>query len=117
MTFDPSKPVQTRDGRPARIICTDRQHAFYSIIALVQADEGYEEICAFAHDGRYASISEDQIDLVNISHRRPFADVLIAWAEGRDVLYRLEPGRGPWLNWTSVAPPQIADGCEWRIKP
>ncbi len=23
--FNPDKPVETRDGRPARIICTDRQ--------------------------------------------------------------------------------------------
>jgi len=37
--FDPSKPVQTRDGLPARIICTDAKCDF-PIIGLITIMNG-----------------------------------------------------------------------------
>ena len=33
---DPSKRVVTRDGRNVRIVCTDRKHSRYPIVALVE---------------------------------------------------------------------------------
>lgn len=35
-SFELTKPVKTRDGRAARIICVDRDHDEYPIVALVQ---------------------------------------------------------------------------------
>lgn len=68
--FDPTKPVQTRDGRPARIICTDRKHWRDVIIALVSGENGEEYLCDFSEGGCYLSGQESEDDLVNIPARR-----------------------------------------------
>lgn len=74
--FDPTKPVQTRDGRKARIICTDKKSGVKDdtapiIVALVDHPTGIEEqpytysssgVC-FSH--RRAG----QNDLVNVPER------------------------------------------------
>lgn len=73
--FDPTKPVQTRDGRPARIICTDRNHIDGPIVALITAQtrghEGEELIQSFYENGYYRPypFSPHSIDLVNIPER------------------------------------------------
>lgn len=68
MTFDPTKPVRTRDGRPARIICVDRQNK-YPIVALV-TEAGQELVCLFTRAGKnYAIGPESDEDLVNIPQR------------------------------------------------
>ena len=33
---NPSRKIVTRDGRPVRIICTDKENAYYPIVALVK---------------------------------------------------------------------------------
>lgn len=68
--FDPTKPVQTRDGRPARIICTDREHVTDNIVALVSLDPRGEHVFEFRKDGHYLCNKEDVLDLVNIPERR-----------------------------------------------
>ena len=40
MTFDPTKPVQTRDGRKARIICTDLNNPAFRIVAVIDHPGG-----------------------------------------------------------------------------
>jgi hypothetical protein len=69
--FDPSKPVQTREGSPARIICTDRKfksldnYKDWPILALF--GNGPNEIVgAFMRDGRMFSTRDDPRDLVNV---------------------------------------------------
>lgn len=64
MTFDPTKPVQTRDGREARIICTDAK-GDYPIIALV----GPDEILRF-YDSGGKSYYYSENDLINIPEKR-----------------------------------------------
>lgn len=59
MTFDPTKPVQTRDGRKARIICMDAKHVDGEIIALVtypenHPHEGDEFVASFYKGGHWA---------------------------------------------------------------
>ena len=54
MTFDPTRPVQTRDGRPARIVATDRHcpGEDVSIVALVKDKTGTREnVLAYRRDG------------------------------------------------------------------
>lgn len=47
-------PVQTRDGKPARIICFDCQSKRFPIIALVsEATEGEETPISYTNDGLY----------------------------------------------------------------
>lgn len=58
-SFDPNKPVMTRDGRKARIICTNKKGA-HPIVALIGDVEG---VMCFTEDGKRA---EDSYSLVNI---------------------------------------------------
>ena len=70
--FDPTKPVQTRDGRSARIICTDRNHHKYTIVALVTNSEEEEEETAwfFTKEGVYYGDGYESFnDLVNVPVR------------------------------------------------
>lgn len=69
--FDPTKPVKTRDGRPARIICTDARNRVYPVIALVVTD-GNERPEMFTHRGKFYEglAGNDPKDLINIPVKR-----------------------------------------------
>ena len=47
------KPVCTRDGRKARIICFDLQDPEYDMVALILGKNGFESICTFNSNGRF----------------------------------------------------------------
>ena len=50
---NPSKKVVTRDGRNARIICTDAKND-YPIVALIETPNGRErQPCGYKKDGTY----------------------------------------------------------------
>lgn len=67
MAFDPTKPVQTRDGRPARIICTDRNTEInVPIIALVTDNSGREGIQCYDSEGHLYGSRESVTDLINV---------------------------------------------------
>ena len=60
---DPSRKVVTRDGRPVRIICTDRK-GDTPIIALVNdANDGQEYGYAFYSDGKFFRDGNEESDL------------------------------------------------------
>lgn len=65
--FDPKKPVETRDGKSARIICTDRIRDD-SIIALVLHSD-CERIRTYREDGSYFTDQESGLDLINITKK------------------------------------------------
>lgn len=77
--FDPTKPVQTRDGHPARIICTDREgpqnnlknNLNWPIIALVRKRSGCEMAVSYDASGRIggSQVREHRFDLVNVPER------------------------------------------------
>ena len=51
---NPDREVVTRDGRPARIICTDKCDTFGKlIIALIKCENGVENIHTYTSDGTY----------------------------------------------------------------
>jgi hypothetical protein len=66
--FDPSKPCRTRDGRKARVLCTDKQ-GDYPIVALVTGC-GSEDMYGFRADGRHGSVN-DPLNLVNDPPLKP----------------------------------------------
>lgn len=67
-SFDPTKPVQTRDGRKARIIATDAKLTDgRSIIALVERTNGGEMARYVYEDGSwFGSYVTDPSDLINV---------------------------------------------------
>ena len=79
-SFDPTRLVRTRDGRAARIVCTDAKgfggHEF--IIALVTDEYGWEDACSYRQDGRALEGQLTRHDLVN-SDTEPTG---FGWGEG-----------------------------------
>lgn len=67
--FDPTKPVQTRDGKPARILASDLRNPAYPIVAAIyQLDQ--EVAFTYAKNGRYLdSVVKDEMDLINIPEK------------------------------------------------
>jgi hypothetical protein len=65
MPFDPTKPVRTRDGESARIICMDRRRDDYPIVALIGDRDC---INTFSANGR-TETKERGSDLVNITKK------------------------------------------------
>ena len=68
--FDPTKPVQTRDGRKARIVCTDNIHHKFPIVGLITERCGEEVPNLFMSSGRYHNEDEEsRNDLINIPEK------------------------------------------------
>lgn len=98
MTFDPSKPVQTTVGEPARILCTDRKDVCgRSIVALVTS-RGVESTRTFMADGK--SASGHYSDLINVPERH------VRWVN----VYR----RGPIEELSAYSTRKYADGFSGR---
>lgn len=70
-TFDPNKPVQTRDGRKARILASDKKTDSFPIVALVEIlPEGKEATLHYTKDGKFDytdTLLRD--DLINIPEK------------------------------------------------
>ena len=60
---NPSKKVVTRDGRSARIVCTDRVLGAYRVLALVMEGSGIENSYSYKTNGQYYENSISGIDL------------------------------------------------------
>lgn len=68
MSFDPTKPVQTRDGHAARILCTDLKNRSTPIIAAITNYADIEEVVHRYSNGTQSidSAFETLKDLVNV---------------------------------------------------
>ena len=60
---NPSRKLVTRDGRNARIICTDMKSTTYPVVALREDGSGYEQIFTFSKNGEYAVNEPSRNDL------------------------------------------------------
>ncbi len=115
MTFDPTKPVQTRDGRKARILCTDLKtpDGYPLVVAVEYSDGEAESLRRYASDGSFSNRETmyRPEDLINTPQRHKHADVIIAWANGAKVEFREEAGR----EWMLIDVPSFSDHYEYRI--
>ena len=69
--FDPGKPVQTRGGDPARVVCTDgKGPEARTILALVATETGAECVKWMYADGQIYRERRSLSDLVNVPVRR-----------------------------------------------
>ena len=71
-SIDWTKPVKTRDGRPARIICTNKKSSCQlTIVALI--DNGSSEVMAdYGLNGKFRPIGHDEgHDLINVPEPKP----------------------------------------------
>ena len=61
---NPSRRLVTRDGRNARIVCTDKRDLNFPIVALIETIPGGEEVTySYIKDGKYYTACSDILDL------------------------------------------------------
>lgn len=71
MTFDPTKPVKTRDGHKARIVSDKAENHPYKYIAIITQDHGREYAATFSSEGNYDTlVGECGQDLINVPEKR-----------------------------------------------
>ena len=78
MAFDPTKPVQTRNGRKARIVCTDFKGS-RPILALVEdlCNTNLELTQVYNTDGTIGLALCEDLDLVNVPEKFEFLQYAI----------------------------------------
>lgn len=65
--FDVTKPVQTRDGRKARIVATGIKHKF-PIAAAIERNDSSEFVILTTINGRYIHDGvKSELDLINVN--------------------------------------------------
>ena len=68
--LDLTKPVRTRNGREARIVCTDVLDEFYPILVLItvenQKKNKFEYSVRVTPEGRFAIGTESDDDIINV---------------------------------------------------
>ncbi len=64
--FDPKKPVQTRDGKPVRIVCTDASGP-YPIVAIIEEQRG--DAYRYTAEGDLHLGHETGLDLLNVPEK------------------------------------------------
>ena len=60
---NPSRKVVTRDGRPVRILCTDRKSYNVEIVGLIMNDNGMESVFTWTQQGKEYINSDTSNDL------------------------------------------------------
>ena len=60
---NPSRKIMTREGKPARIICTDAKFEKYPLVALITKKDGREFIAIFDTLGKYHCKHDSYLDL------------------------------------------------------
>ena len=80
---NPKRKVITRDGRPVRIVCTDRAGlAAKPIVALITLPNGDEVIKTFWDNGIETAGSEDKNDLFFAPEKHEGWIVINKWPDG-----------------------------------
>lgn len=68
---NPSKKIVTRDGRSAKIICTDRKNLNHSIVALVKSKFAEEEnVVCYTKEGKIFNQVSNDADLFFVSEKK-----------------------------------------------
>ena len=80
---NPERKVVTRDGKPVRIICTDRKGLDVKpIVALITLPNGDEVIKTFWDNGIETAGSEDKNDLFFIPEKHEGWIIINKWPDG-----------------------------------
>lgn len=64
MEIELNKTYLTRDGRKARVICTDMVKGDFTCVVLVVRDDGVEHTATVTKEGKYGITYDSDLDLV-----------------------------------------------------
>ncbi len=105
--LDLTKPVQTRDGRPVRILCTNRQHhAMGAVVGLITDGKGEETVASWDHDGTSSFRDGTSSALINVPATRRVRVMLYKTPAG-ELWARDMPMQSDTRTWELVAVKEV----------
>ena len=111
---NPSKKVVTREGKPARIICTDAKFEKYPLVALITKEDGREFIAIFDTLGKYHCKHDSYLDLFFASKKHEGWINLyksgISWSLGTSIWQTEEEAK----KWVGAADYATTIKIEWE---
>ena len=111
---NPSKKVVTREGKPARIICTDAKFEKYPLVALITKKDGQEFIAIFDTLGKYHCRHYSYLDLFFASEKHEGWINLyksgISWSLGTNIWQTEEEAK----KWVGAADYATTIKIEWE---
>ena len=60
---NPSRKIVTREGKPARIVCTDAKFEKYQVLALITKKDGQEMLATLETSGKFRSGYNSHLEL------------------------------------------------------
>ena len=112
--INPSKKVVTREGKPARIICTDAKFEKYPLVALITKKDGQEFIAIFDTLGKYHCKHYSYLDLFFASEKHEGWINLyksgISWSLGTSIWQTEEEAK----KWVGAADYATTIKIEWE---
>lgn len=112
--IDFTKPVQTRDGKPVRILCTDMNNPVYPVVGLV--NYGREEyVITWTIEGQMLDGSTNFSDLIQVEEKptpRRHAELIKRWAENDKM--RIKYGNSATNQWVETANPLWLTDTEYE---
>ena len=98
---NPSRKVVTREGNPARIICTDAKSEKYQVLALITKKDGQEMLATLDTSGKDCSGYNSHLDLFFATEKHEGWINLyksgIGWSLGANI-WQTEAGAKKWVG-------------------
>ena len=111
---NPSRKIVTREGKPARIICTDAKFEKYPLVALITKEDGQEFIAIFDTLGKYHCKHYSYLDLFFASEKHEGWINLyksgISWSLGTSIWQTKEEAK----KWVVAADYATTIKIEWE---
>ena len=110
---NPSRKIVTREGKPARIICTDVKGASYSVLALVDKGD-YEGPTLYTKKGEYNFGTECSYDLFFAPEKKEgWVNIYksgFGWSLGTNIWQTEEEAK----KWVGAADYTVTAKIEWE---
>lgn len=68
--IDWTKPIQTKSGRPARVLCTDLKDTEYPVAVAVLVNDKHEVPYTYTAEGKYVIAVDSPFDIINVPEKR-----------------------------------------------
>ena len=111
---NPSKKIVTREGKPARIICTDAKFGKYQVLALITKKDGQEMLATLDTSGKFRSGYDSYLDLFFATEKHEGWINLyksgISWSLGTSIWQTEEEAK----KWVGAADYATTIKIEWE---
>ena len=111
---NPSRKIVTREGKSARIICTDAKFEKYQVLALITKKDGQESLATFDTSGKSCSGCNSHLDLFFSPEKKEgWVNIYksgFGWSLGTNIWQTEEEAK----KWVGAADYTVTAKIEWE---